>query len=40
MGRKYSVYPKIVNQVSMKSLYCMLSNPTACVVLGAINIFL
>jgi hypothetical protein len=24
----------------MKSLYCMLPNPTACVILGALSIFL
>jgi hypothetical protein len=40
MCRNYSVYSKIVFQISMKSLYCMLTNPTACVILGALNIFL
>jgi hypothetical protein len=38
MNRNNSVYSKIVIQISMKTLCCMLAYPTACVIFRALNI--
>jgi hypothetical protein len=38
MCRNYSEYSKFVIQISMKSLYCMLTYTTACVIFRALNI--